>query len=210
MAKKVDSPYSASITGGGFLFEETEALLPMLLSPDADALLADEMLHNRCLMINAETSRKRAIAEIRRRFNIVSRDFWERYLNMTPEERRAALFFVIMKTYRIVFDFHVNVTMKKWNSISKQVELSDLLIEFDEISARDEFVDSWSDATKRKVASAYLTILRKAGMCDRTGNLRQLKLSDPQFYLIGMGEPWFLESSLMPSYEIENLKKQTV
>ena len=35
------------------------------------------------------------------------------------------------------------------------------MMEFNEIASKDEFVDSWSDNTKDKVASAYLTILRK-------------------------------------------------
>ena len=59
-----ESPYTAAITGGGFLFTETNALLPLLQSADREALLKDEKLNNRLLKINAETSRNRAIAEI--------------------------------------------------------------------------------------------------------------------------------------------------
>ena len=51
-----ESPYTAAITGGGFLFTETNALLPLLQSPDREALLKDEKLNNRLLKINAETS----------------------------------------------------------------------------------------------------------------------------------------------------------
>ena len=53
---KNNSPYTAAITGGGFLFEETNALLPLLQSPDRVALLKDEKVNNRLLKINAETS----------------------------------------------------------------------------------------------------------------------------------------------------------
>ena len=106
---KNNSPYTAAITGGGFLFEETNALLPLLQSPDRVALLKDEKVNNRLLKINAETSRKKAINEIARRYDAVSSSFWIDYQNMSEDDQKAALFFVILKTYKICFDFHAQV-----------------------------------------------------------------------------------------------------
>lgn len=94
---KIKSSYSAAITGGSFLFEETEALLPMLMSPNAESLLVDEKVHNNCLHINAETSRKKAIIEIRRRYNAVPISFWHEYLNMSKEDKIVALFYVLLE-----------------------------------------------------------------------------------------------------------------
>lgn len=58
---KKNSPYTAAMTGGGFLFEETDALLPLLQSEDSESLLKDEAVNNRLLHINSETARKRNI-----------------------------------------------------------------------------------------------------------------------------------------------------
>lgn len=210
MSNKIDSPYSAAITGGGLLFEETDLLLPLLMSPDKENLLKDEILHNKILHINAETARSRNVHEIKKRFEGMSMDFWQAYQAMDELDRKAALFYVILKTYKIIFDFHINVGIRKWNSVTKQIERQDLMIEFDEIGMKDAFVESWSDNTKRKIASSYLTILRKIGMADNKGVLSQLKISTPVFYLNGLGEPWFLEATFMAPYQIENLKKQLV
>ena len=147
---KNNSPYTAAITGGGFLFEETNVLLPLLQSPDREVLLKEERLNNRLLKINAETSRYRAIVEIARRYDAMPVSFWIDYQSMSEEDQMVALFFVILKTYKICFDFHINVTMRKWNSISKSLVYEDIDMEFNEVSARDEFVDSWSDKTKPK------------------------------------------------------------
>lgn len=38
--------------------------------------------------------------------------FWNDFLEMNDSDKVAALFYVILKTYKICFDFHVNVTMK--------------------------------------------------------------------------------------------------
>ena len=120
---------------------------------------------------------------------------------MDEDDRRIALLFVILKTYKILFDFQINVAIKKWNSVSRTIDLQDLAMEMNEIAAKDEFVDSWSESTKTKVASAYLSMLRKCGMMDREGNLVQLKPSNADFY-IRIGEPWFLEACFLAPYQI--------
>lgn len=206
---KIESPYTAAITGGGFLFEETNILLPLLQSDDREALLKDEKINNRLLKMNAETSRYRAIMEIARRYDAMPSSFWIDYQAMSIEDQQVALFFVILKTYKICFDFHINVTMRKWNSISKSLVYDDIDMEFNEVSARDEFVDSWSDKTKRKVASAYLTVLRKVGILDQEDQLHPLSASNFDYY-ITIGEQWFLEACLLQPYQIDNIKKQLV
>lgn len=204
--KKTDSPYSAAITGGGFLFEETAALLPLLQSPDRAARLRDEQLNNRLLHINAETSRKKAIIEIARRYDALPAAFWTDYQQMSRGDQRVALLFVILKTYKICFDFHVGVTMRRWRGIAQAVTHDDLIMELNELSARDAFVDSWTDNTKRKVASAYLTMLRRAGMLDSEGSLHALAATNFDYY-ITHGEQWFLEACLLQPYEIDTLKR---
>ena len=163
-------------------------------------------MNNHLLQINAERSRAKAILEIKRRYEAMPAYFWNDFLEMNDSDKVAALFYVILKTYKICFDFHVNVTMKKWNSISRSVKKEDLMMELNEISAKDEFVDSWSDNTKDRVASAYLTILRKVGMLDRESHLNALGCSNFSYYL-AKGASWFLEACLLQPYEIENIKK---
>ena len=181
-------------------------LLPLLQSENSENLLKDEILNNRLLHIDSETSRKRNINEIVRRYKAMPESFWTDYQQMDQDDRVIALFFVILKTYKILFDFHVNVTIRRWNSIAKSVSYEDLMIEFNEVSARDEFVDSWSDATKKKVASVYLTILRKIGMLTLDGSLQPISCRNFSYYLIHT-EPWFLEACLLQPYQIEQIKK---
>lgn len=205
--KRIESPYSAAVTGGGFLFDETEALLPLLMSPDRTQLLKDEIVNNEVLHINLEKSRARSAKEIERRYHSVPPAFWIDYMDMDITDRKIALLYVILRTYKIFFDFHINVCIRRWNSVGQRLELSDLMLEFNEISARDEFVDSWAESTKKKVASTYLSVLRKCGMIDSSGTLSPLRPSNASFYL-RMGETWFLEACFMAPYQIENIKKE--
>ena len=204
--KKINSPYTAAITGGGFLFEETCTLLPLLECDGREDLLKDEALNNRLLQINSETSRKRIIAEVARRYDAMPVSFWSAFKEMADDDKQIALFFAILKTYKICFDFHVNVVMRKWNSISKNVVLEDIMMEFNEIAANDAFVDSWSEGTKKKVASAFLTILRKVGILSDEGRLSSISCSNFGSYL-EIGEPWFLDACLLYPFQVENIKK---
>jgi hypothetical protein len=206
--KKNNSPYTAAITGGGFLFDETNLLLPLMMSEDSEMLLKKEKLENNLLQINRQTSRERAIFEIRRRYNTVPKLFWEDYLQMNEQSQKIALFYVILKTYKICFDFQINVTRNKWQSISRSLTKDDLLMELNEIGARDEFVDSWSDNTRDRLASAYLSILRKVGMLDEGNELHPVKDTDDNMaYYIRIGEQWFLDACLLQPYEINEIKK---
>ena len=206
---KNKSPYTAAITGGGFLYEETLALLPLLQAEDSERLLHEEAMNNNLLHINAETSRKRAIMETKRRYESVHVSFWNDFKEMDSNDQRVALFYVILKTYKICFDFHVNVAIRKWNSISKSIDKDDVMMEFNEIAANDAFVDSWSDNTKDKVAGSYLTILRKVGMLTNDNRLQPLSCGNYEYYL-AKGEPWFLEACLLQPYEIDNIKKAMI
>ena len=207
--KRIQSPYTAAITGGGFLLEETKLLLPLLQSDNRAALLKDEAVNNRILHIKAEKSRQRNMVEITRRFDSMPVSFWENFKEMEEHEQKVALFFVILKTYKICFDFQIRVTMRKWNGIAKSLTRDDLMMEFSEIAAKDEFVNSWSENTMRKVASTYLSILRKVGMLDNNSELHSVEANNMDYY-IKIGEPWFLEACLLQPYQIDRIKQMMI
>ena len=100
--------------------------------------------------------------------------------------------------------------MRKWNSIDHSLMMDDLLMELNEISAHDEYVDSWSDAPKKKCCSCYLTILRQSRLLnEKSRELTPVKLDASDFaYYIRSGEEWFMEACLLYPYEINDIKRQ--
>lgn len=205
---KHNSPYTAAITGCSFLFYEFKRMLPLMMHEDSERLLKEEIEANEILMVNARKSRTTFVCEFKRRFNSLPIHFWKEWLVWSEPAQRVGLLYAILKTYKLVFDFHLNIAIRKWNSIDHTLLKSDLLMEFNEIAANDEFVDSWSDNTRNRCASAYLSILRQAGLMEKD-ELQPIHLDAEDYvYYIRTGEDWFLEACLLYPYEINNIKSQ--
>ena len=200
------------MTGCSFMHSEMKAMLPLLLSPDADTLLKNEISENNILLIKSESSRKNAVLEFKRRFNAVPREFWEWFATVSESTQLWAMFFVNLKTYRIYFDFQVNVVLNKWNGISRTITYNDILSEFYQISASNAFVDSWSKETKDRITSSFITLLRKVGLLDaKTSELRSPQVNEEEFaYFLKINEAWFLDACLLEPYVINRIKSYAV
>ena len=210
---KRKSPYKAAMTGCGFMVDEMTRVLPLLMADDANALLKNEVENNELLMIATKTTRDRAIAEFKRRYKSVPRSFWEAYLNMSSKMQVLAMFFVNLKTYKIFFDFQIEVVLRKWNSFNQTITKNDLLSEISNIACNDEFVDSWSEETRGKIASSFISLLRKVGFLnEKNSDIHPLNdYSDDELkFFTQIGEPWFLEAILLPQYRINNIKAEAV
>lgn len=209
MMNKIKSPYSAAITGCGFQFYEFQRVFPLLMDANSKTLLQDEIENNRLLQVNSRKARRTFVLEFKRRFASVQYNFWEAWNGMSEQGQKAGLFYSILKTYKLLFDFHFDVTVKKWNSVEQQLMPSDLEMDMNEIAAKDEFVDGWSELTKRKCISQYMTILKQVGLLTAEGKLKPVHFNtaDSAWYF-HTGETWFFEACLMHPYEIKDLKEQ--
>ena len=156
--------YSASFTAGGLLYRETTCLLPLLFSEHPDKLIQEEIINNDLLKINSEASRKRVIWEINKRMAHMNDDFRRFYTEKCVYEQKLLLFYVCLKTYKLMFDLHFNVTVKRWNSSSHRIEPYFYRMELNELSVRNQQVNGWSDLTKSKLVSVYLKILKEIGL----------------------------------------------
>ena len=194
---RTKSKYSASMTGCGFVFNEFNSVLPLLMSSNSKELMKQEVINNQYLMMNSENTRKRCVSELQKRFAAVPESFWQYYMNLNDEDKRIALLYSLLKAYAILKDLHQNVVQPQWNSIDKTLNGDNLLVEIYNIASSDEFVDSWSEQTKQKIVSWYQTVLFQVGMLSRADQrLRQVRLVDDTWFH-EEGETWFLEACLI-------------
>lgn len=207
-----NSPYSASFTARALGYYEMESILPVLLDEsiqDKVRVLSQDSTH---LQLATLGSRKRVLAEMLVRFNAVDRSFWDRYIGLGEKEKRLALLFVVLKSYRLLFELQVNLVIPKYYSPDRVLSKNDVYAAISEVASRDEFVDSWSEDTRKRAASQYVTILRQAGLIDETTDeLRETDVADEElYYYAKTGEIWFLQACLLPGYRVEQIKQMAL
>ena len=206
MSKNIQSRYSASFTAGSLLHKEITALLPLLQAENAEEVVRDEIKKNELLHINSESARKRIVYEIFKRTQSVEQEFWPFYGNSNQGEQKLLLFYLCLKTYPLMFDFHFNITVKQWNTSSQLIEPYYYQMELEEIAIRDETVDKWTDTTKRKAISVYLRILKEIRLIDDNNKLRSINMSELFWrFFVSNKKYWFLDACLLSNSEKERM-----
>jgi hypothetical protein len=209
---KTTSPYSASFTGATMMYNEMNIVVEKLLENDSPETVKALRTDAQYLMIKSSTSRERVASELVKRFRTMPVSFWKEYLGLGEKQQRLALFFVILKTYKVLFEFQVNLAIPKYNSVDRVLTKNDAYAALAEIASRDEFVDSWTAETRDRVASHYVTMVKQAGLSDKeTGELRTPDVSDQDLLpYIKTGDVWFLQACFLPSYRIEQIKQLSI
>lgn len=206
---KKTSPYNASFTSASMVFYETNAVIPYLLQDDSRETIKKLVEDASILKIQSMSARRKTVSEIVKRYKTMPQSFWESYLNLSEQAKKLDLFFVILKTYKLLFDFQINYLLDKYNSASPVFSSEEVLILLNEIAANDELVDGWTDETKKKVVSVYQVMLKQIGFLKATGGeIARLDIDKELFVrYIKLGEDWFLQACLLPLYEIDNIKR---
>jgi hypothetical protein len=207
--KKIASQYSASFTAASMAFYEMNAVIPYLLEDNSRVMIKRLEEDASILKIQSLSARKRTLSEIVKRYKTMPSSFWESYLQLDEQSQRLDLFFVILKTYKLLFDFQINYLLDKYNSASPVFSSDEVLIALNEIGANDELVDSWTDETKKKIVSVYLVMLKQMGFVNgENSEISRLDIDKEKYVrYIKLGEDWFLQACLLPLYEIDNIKR---
>ena len=203
-----NSPYSASFTAAALMHGEMNAVLPYLLKDGSEETI--KLIENsvEILPIKSAAGRYRITHEMVKRFNAMPQAFWVDYQTFPEPQQKLALFYVILKAYRLLYEFQLNVAVKRFNSANNTLQIDDLWMEFYNIAARDPFVESWTDRTKKTCIKSYLTMLRQAGLLNpETGTLQRIDIAQEAYIpFVQLGELWFLQACFVPAYEIETIK----
>lgn len=189
------SKYDANFTAGGLLFNEYKALEKLLLSDNFEELIKIEEEQNNVIGIATNSSRKRIISEIKRRYYMAPTGFWNIYFHWSEDEQKLALLYLCLKTYPLILDIHLEVTLKKFR-IGANLVAYDVQMRLEEIMSYDEEVGNWSMLTLQKINEQYRKALKDAGLYHADNTLhRPMKASNAFWeYFKGINEQWFIEA----------------
>jgi hypothetical protein len=193
--------YNASYTSGGLLQRETTALLSLILHDTTGDGFRREKRENQLLQINSEVGRRKVLDEVRKRVRHVSADVWVVYDSATETERSLLLYYVCLKTYRLLREFHFDILVARWRSLQRTLDAYDLKQKLDELATVYPEVDAWTELTKRKIVQVSRLMMVQSGFI--AGNQIQKPAITNAFYekFVRWGDSWMLEASLLNESE---------
>lgn len=198
------SPYGASFTAASMMLAEMVVVASHLLKKDSPESIKELRDNPELLKIQSVSARTRVGIELVKRYRTMPKSFWEEFLTEPESQQRLSLFMVLLKTYPLLLDFQLNLALPKYNSVDRGLVSNDVLLRLNEIASKDEFVDMWTEKTKGKIASTYITMLKQAGLIDaHTKELAPPTLPDEE---LARFEPWFLQACFVPKYRIDRIK----
>ncbi len=187
------SKYSISFTAGGLLYNETVSLLPILKDKDGLDLLTNEAKKNEVLKINSESARKRIIAEIKKRYKSVDKKLWENFDSIGMAEQKIILYYVCLKTYKLLFDFHFSLLIEKWATGDKEILVEDFSHFLEVLGSKDENVFSWTEKTLYKGAQVAVLMLKESGFIENENLIKPHIDQNALKIIIECGDDWITD-----------------
>jgi len=147
--------------------------------------------------INSWQGQRRKVAEIKRRLFSAERSVWEDLPDLPTLERALVLYYCCLKTYPLLFDFHMEAVLPTWRSADRSFGAHDVDRFLEKQAETHPEIDDWGESTWKKVRQVMLQMLREAGF------LREAKLHPvdrPERFwtrFVKVGDLWFLEAAFL-------------
>jgi len=196
--------YLVSFTAGGLLHEETISL-SLYYKDDKIESISEQIVNNSLMKTNSQASRQRMIQEIKKRYLSVGENFYGHFDQFTIVEQKLIIFYSCMKTYKILFDFMLDVIIEKWLSMDLEVDIDDVERFLDKKSNVQNDIDGWSSQTRRKIITVLIRMLNEVGMLENN-TLVQIEAPDEFWRMfVANNDSWFLEAVLLSKEQRENI-----
>lgn len=202
--------YNASYTSGGLLQRETTAVLPLILIDLTCGGFLPEKRENRYLQINSEVARRKVLDEIRKRVRQSNADVWTVYETADETERSLLLYYLCLKTYRLLWVFHFDVLVARWRSLQRTLDPYDLKQKLDELSTAHTEVEAWTDKTQSKIVQVSRLMMVKAGFLTGDQLRKPSVLLSFYAHFVQWGDGWMLEAALLSEPERKIIMTEVV
>jgi hypothetical protein len=149
------------------------------------------------LDINSRGGQQRKSAEIKRRLENTEEPVWKDLPELPVPERALVLYYCCLKTYPLLFDFHMEAVLPTWRSADRSFGNHDVRRFLEGQAETHPEIDGWGESTWKKVRQVMLQMLRKAGFL-RDGSLQKVDRPD-RFWtrFVKVGDLWYLEAAFL-------------
>lgn len=206
----MDSNYIFSYTAATLMLHETNEVIKKYLEFRDWEKTKDFVIEENVMQKQSVSSRKRVFIEIKRRIESLTSEELEYFNHASSSDIRNLIFLAILKTYRFIFEFIVEVILKKFFMFDYKILNSDYESFFESKKYAIEQLENITQNTEYKLKQVLFRILEESMFIDNTKNKNILKpsLSNEVIELIVKDNPAFLKAFLFTDYEIEKVKER--
>lgn len=151
--------------------------------------------------INSWQGQRRKVAEIKRRLSEANQSVWKDLPDLSAPSRALVLYYCCLKTYPLLFDFHMEAVLPTWRSADRSFGPHDARRFLEQQAEPHPEISEWGESTWQKVRQVMLQMLREAGFLQE-GKLRGV--DQPETFwarFVEVGDLWFLEAAFLNEEE---------
>ena len=149
------------------------------------------------LDVNSRRGRQRKTEEVVKRLQHVDALIWDDFLTLSAGEQSIVLYYVCLKTYRLMFDFHMDVVLPRWQAMDRTLELHDARRLLERRADVHPEIDKWSESTWEKIRQVLLKMMTEAGLLRDGIIVAPTTESRIWDRFVRVGDLWFLEAALL-------------
>lgn len=156
--------YSTRLTGAGFLLYELKQTLKLKNKGYNTEEIKEKIIDENVFQYKSIGTINRALPSIIDRMDIFDDKLYHLFLHSTVEESKVINLYAIMKTELLFFEFMNEVIRERIIDNNLLLENKDINVFFTEKSEQSEFIANLSDATVKRLKSAYMKVIYDGGL----------------------------------------------
>lgn len=192
--------YNLGYTTGALMFEHFDAVINE--SNDFSLLVSgNENIDYHIIPVNAESSQKRYLSEIKKRLKNIPISVLDFYMTSDDTSKKVIQFYAICRYYKIVLEFMIEVIRNKWLHLDFELERYDYKNFLQEKLLESNQAGYVTAKTLNKLTQVFFKMLIELGMYSgKTFN--KINVDDSLMRTIAKsGDNWFLDVMLLSDDE---------
>ena len=193
--------YSTAFSAGALMVNEAEAVISRINNPEG-IFRGDEKLDYSTIPVNSESSKKRLGSELKKRLlSLGNPILLNEYISGSKDDKKLILFYSICKAYQLIADFMIEVVLRKWNQLDREIGNDDFKNYLYRKMDQDTDLENLTPETIKRRSGITIQMLKELGMI-KDGKLQKKEFNPSILRRIAAnGDEWFLEVLLLNESE---------
>jgi len=202
--------YLLSFTAASLAANETQIVSKIYQESKNWDIVKQKVVDDNILQKGTIATRKREFAEIKKRVSNLNEEELDFFIEAVGEELKHIALLSVYKTYKIIFDFAVEVIRKKYLLFDYEILDSDYENFFESKKLAYEKLNTISQKTYYKIKQVSFKIFEQAGILDsvKTKNIKKPYLSKTLIEIIVKDDPKYLKGFLYSDQDIDEAIKR--